>query len=89
MKEFNNNTLAIIFCPPKSRFPEKPEDISRCELINCPSCNELMWYSEKKKEYKKKCEKLKYEIIFECHICFEKIIVKNTWIMKNHIKIDL
>lgn len=64
--------LAVIFCPPLSRYKEQPSDMSKCELVNCPLCKEKMWFSEKKKAIKRACEIAKREIFFGCYDCFVK-----------------
>lgn len=67
-----NQNIAIIMCPPLSRYAKQPDDISKCELIDCPSCKNKMWFSEKKKEWKEISEIAGKEIIFECYDCLEK-----------------
>ncbi len=66
--------VCVLFCPPLSKFKEQPIDMSRCELVDCPKCNEKMWLSEKKKSIKLFCEENKKEFIFCCYDCFEEMV---------------
>lgn len=81
--------IAVIFCPPLSKYPEQPTDISECELVDCPECNNPMWFSEKKKFYKKLSEDSGKDIIFACYICFEKMVNENKDIMNEHTVISI
>lgn len=81
--------VCVIFCAPKSVYPEQPNDISKCELIDCPSCKEPMWFSEKKKMMKKLSESLGKEVIFECYICFTNRVTENPQLMEDHKMIKI
>lgn len=81
--------IGVIFCAPLSLFPEQPKDYSKSELIDCPTCNKKMWFSEKKKEWKGYCEFLGREMIIECFICFEQRVKNEPEIMKDHVRIDI
>lgn len=75
--------ISIIFCPPLSLFPNKPEDISEATKINCPFCKKKMWFSKKKKQVKKTSELLGREILLTCMICLENMVKKDTSILKD------
>jgi hypothetical protein len=79
----------LIFCPPLSKYPQQPKDMSKCTLEPCPKCNKEMWLSEKKKELIK--DKKDMELILSCYDCFIEFAQdkKNKHILENHIKIDL
>ncbi len=77
MIESNDKEIAIIFCPPYSKYKVQPSDISKCELVDCPVCKEKMWFSEKKKSMKELCELAGKDIFFGCYDCFEKEVNNN------------
>ena len=81
--------IAIITCPPLSKYPEKPADISKAEIVDCPKCNEKMWYSEKKKAIKLLCETFNKEIIYCCHDCMKKIAEKDPELFSDSVRVDI
>jgi hypothetical protein len=90
MNEYDNETkIAVIFRPPKSQYPDQPKDISKCELTDCPTCKNPMWFSEKKKHIKDLMEKLGREIIFECYICFSDRVNKDRSVWNDYLMINL
>ena len=88
-----NNDFAAIFCPPFPEYKEQPADISQCELVDCPSCENKMWFSEKKKLMKKLYEDLGREVFFGCYDCFRKYMqkLKDSGELKksNYIRVDI
>ena len=64
--------MSIIFCPPLKDYPEQPSDQSKCELIDCPICNEKMWLSEKKQYWLGLSKGMDREIFLACYPCFMK-----------------
>ena len=82
--------VAVIFCPPLSEFPNGPgKDISPSTLIDCPTCSQPMWLSEKKKAFKLLMEKHKREIIMECYICFIERIDGDPSLIDDHIAVNI
>lgn len=81
--------VAVFFCPPLSEYPEQPKDMSKCEAIDCPTCEQKMWFSEKKKTYKALCEQAGKEIILECYHCFSKRVKENPEEWKDHPRVDI
>jgi hypothetical protein len=81
--------LAVMFCAPLSEYPEKPEDYSKSELIDCPTCNKPMWFSEKKKNWMEISIKNGMEILLECFICFKKRVEKNPELYSDHVRINI
>lgn len=77
MNKNNDNDTFVIFCPPQSLYPEQPTDQSKCELVDCPTCQNKMWFSEKKKALKCMVELHNQEMIFECWLCFAKRVKEN------------
>lgn len=67
--------MAFIFCPPLSRYPEQPKDMSACTLIDCTKCNQKMWLSENKKAIIK--DNIDKKIMLNCYDCFIKFAKKN------------
>lgn len=80
--------IVALFCPPLSKYPEQPSNISKCELIDCPQCNKKMWLSEKKKEVIDQWVNIR-EIIMLCYDCFKIFALNNREIFKDHITVDL
>lgn len=74
--------LATIICPPFAHYKQQPSDMSKCELVDCPTCNEKMWLSEKKKEILHYHEMLSHEILCECYICFTRRVKDDPKIMQ-------
>ena len=64
-----DNGLAIIFCPPLSKHPLQPSDMSVCTLEECPDCKNKMWLSFKKKQILESTKLLKVESICICYDC--------------------
>ena len=85
----DNENMAIIMCPPLSLYPEQPSDISKCELVDCPKCNEKMWLSEKKKEWEKISMMMGKEILKCCFNCLKKIVRENPEMIKSHVRVDI
>lgn len=71
MKKKEATQLAVIFCPPLSKYPEKPNDISKSELVPCPHCEGEMWFSVKKKEMMLLAKEKGMDVYFGCHDCFK------------------
>jgi hypothetical protein len=83
------NDVAIIMCPPLSKYPKKPDDVSESEIVNCPDCAEKMWFSVKKKAMKSLCENIGKEIIYCCHDCLKKRVMNEPWLFTNSVKVDI
>jgi hypothetical protein len=83
------NHIAVIICPPLSKFPEAPKDQSTCEAVDCPDCENKMWLSEKKKGVIAAYDALGKEIITLCYNCMTKHILDDPSIMINHTTADL
>ena len=81
--------VVVIFCPPVSLYPKKPDDISEATKEPCPVCHELMWFSEKKKLMKAISENLQKNIIHECHACFEKRMENDPDLLLNNHLINI
>lgn len=81
--------ILIIFCPPLSEYQDQPKDQSKCELIDCPTCKNKMWFSEKKKSMKQFAESLGKEILLECFTCFIKTVEKNPELLTDGVKIKI
>lgn len=84
--------IMIIFCPPVSEFPlYPPPELSKCEIVNCPRCNQKMWFSEKKKALKENFEDSsdKVEIFFGCYDCFEKFAQENFTKDDSFVKVNI
>jgi hypothetical protein len=81
--------IVVLFCPPLSLYQEPPTDLSKCELVDCPSCENKMWLSEKKKLLKEFSIAMEKEIINECYICFAKRARSDPGIWGNHVRIDI
>jgi hypothetical protein len=80
------NEVAIIFCLPLSAYPVQPLDISKAEPVPCPDCNELMWFSERKKAFKQFCELLEKKVVFCCAKCLFKRAEKGEFGSISEIK---
>lgn len=85
MSKESTNDLVVIFCPPLANYDKPPADMSKCEKVKCPICDRNMWFSEKKKSFKKLSEALGKQIWFGCYSCFKKYIIEG----KISGKIDL
>lgn len=64
--------MCLIFCAPLNAYPNQPKDQSKCELIDCPVCNEKMWLSEKKKYWLGMSKGMDRDIFLACYPCFMK-----------------
>lgn len=83
----NEIEICFIFCPPLSKYPEQPKDMSLCKLEKCPDCNNEMWVSVKKKEIIKNVKDR--EIILLCYDCFIKFAKKNPHLFSEHMRINI
>lgn len=81
--------VVVLFCAPKSQYPNQPTDVSKCRLIDCPHCKLPMWLSEKKEGMKALAEAMKKEIILACYPCFAKMALENPDWVKDHVRIDI
>ena len=72
-KKAKQKDMGIIFCPDLKTYAKQPSDISKCELVDCPHCDDKMWFSEKKRIVKGLYESTGKEILFACYPCFERI----------------
>jgi len=81
--------LVFMFCPPFSQYKEQPTDQSKCELVDCPTCKQSMWLSEKKKEAKYVIKHLGKQMIYECYDCFTKRAKENPELMRDHKMINI
>jgi len=81
--------LVFMFCPPFSQYKEQPTDQSKCELVDCPTCKQSMWLSEKKDSLKKIGTAFGKEVICECYDCFTKRAKENPELMRDHKMINI
>lgn len=84
MNELETNDLVIIFCAPLKYYQEKPSDYSASEIVDCPLCNNKMWFSEKKKMMKQVAEMANKNIFLGCFSCFEDFVKKNQSLFKSN-----
>lgn len=64
------NDIVIIVCPPLSAYEKQPSDQSHCTAVPCPSCDQQMWLSEKKKLLIQAADALSKDLWLECYGCF-------------------
>jgi hypothetical protein len=81
--------VAVIMCPPLSKYKEQPKDQSKCELFDCPKCKNKMWLSEKKKEVLMFAELLEKEIILACYDCIGIIVMEHPNMFDDHVQVEL
>jgi len=81
--------VAIIFCPPISKFPEPPNDVSKCRKIDCPKCNNAMWLSEKKEFWLEECKINDWDYLLECFNCFTETVKNDPTILQDHVRMDI
>lgn len=61
----------FIICPPFTEYPQPPPDMSKCEAIKCPDCDNAMWLSKKKKAVMESVFATDKQIILACYNCAE------------------
>lgn len=81
--------LVIIMCPPLADCPEPPKDVALCRLVDCPHCEEKMWLSPQKKQWKDDMVKHKRDFYLGCHKCLLKLAKKGFLKESKIIKIEL
>lgn len=70
-------SIVIVSGIPVSDCPDKPEDLPNAFLINCPKCNEKMWFTKNKNLAEVVCVVNFKKYIKACHKCIMKEVEKN------------
>lgn len=78
INDMGKDDIAVIMCPPISKYKQPDDDISACTLEDCPLCGNKMWFSIKKKVMKEFCEEINKNIFFGCYDCVEKFIINES-----------
>ena len=85
----NDKKTVALFCPPLSVYPEQPDGMSKCKIVECPHCNNKMWFSEKKEVIYRLARSMDCQIIFACYICFYEMAKKDPRLLRDNNKVEI